>query len=252
MKKLVLLAAAATIITSSCGTKQSSDKASGTSSRPDSALITKLQKLQKAKQFAVGHHDDPVYGHNWKYMADSSDVKSVTGSYPAIFDWDLGHIEWGNDKQLDGVPFEEIRKYAAMLNEKGGFNTFSWHPRNPVTKGTAWDVSDTTVVAQILAPGALNDTIRSWVGNVAEFIGSIKDTDGRRIPVVFRPWHEHTGSWFWWGEKLCTPQQYKDLWKLTREVFDEKGIDNVVWYILPALKYRQWRNTLCAIPVTNT
>ena len=38
---------------------------------------------------------------------------------------------------------------------------------------------------------------------------------GVKIPVLFRPWHEHSGSWFWWGEKLCTPEEYKALWHMT-------------------------------------
>lgn len=197
------------------------------------SLLEKLNLIKTNKQVAIGHHDDPVYGHSWKYEADSSDVKSVTGEYPALFSWDLGMIEMNSDRNLDGVPFEEIRKYAAAQDEAGGFNTFSWHVRNPATGGDAWDVSDTTVLTQILAPGALNDTIRQWIGRAADFIGSIKNSKGEAVPVIFRPWHEHTGSWFWWGKRLSSPEEYKALWHLTREVFDEKGVDNVVWAYSP-------------------
>jgi len=37
------------------------------------------------------------------------------------------------------------------------------------------------------------------------------------IPVIFRPFHEHTGSWFWWGKNLCTVEEYKALWRMTVE-----------------------------------
>lgn len=35
------------------------------------------------------------------------------------------------------------------------------------------------------------------------------------------------------GQGLLHPEQYKALWALTRKVFDEKGVDNVVWVYSP-------------------
>jgi mannan endo-1,4-beta-mannosidase len=50
---------------------------------------------------------------------------------------------------------------------------------------------------------------------------------------LFRPWHEHTGTWFWWGKDKCSPEDYKALWRITREVFDRKGLDNIIWVYSP-------------------
>lgn len=200
---------------------------------PTAHLAGRLARVAKAGKVAFGHHDDTAYGHSWKYWKNHSDVKSVCGDYPAVINWDLGLIEWGCRKQLDGVPFDFMRREVEKHNARGGINAFSWHPRNPVSKGDSWNCSG-NVVAQCLADGsALNDTLRAWIGRAADFIGSLRDSKGRRIAVIFRPWHEHTGSWFWWGYDYCSPQEYKALWKLTREVFDQKGIDNVLWAYSP-------------------
>jgi mannan endo-1,4-beta-mannosidase len=46
--------------------------------------------------------------------------------------------------------------------------------------------------------------------------------DGERIPIVFRPWHEMNGGWFWWGTKATSPDNYKKLYKLTVDYFKER------------------------------
>ncbi|MCC8117828.1 MAG: glycoside hydrolase family 26 protein [Bacteroidales bacterium] len=229
MKNYLPIALAALAL-ASCGKKQQAEPEPLT---PAQTLIERLQGFQDKGIIAFGHHDDTAYGYRWAYVADSSDVKNVTGDYPAIMNWDLGLIEWNCAKELDSVPFDFIRQEAAKQHARGGINSFSWHPRNPVTKGDSWDVSDTTVMAQVMAPGALNDTLNVWIGRAADFIGSLKDADGNPIPVIFRPWHEQTGQWFWWGLPNGSPELYKDLWKQTRQVFDEKGINNVVWAFSP-------------------
>lgn len=234
MKRIVIPAIAFGLLVSCSGNKATSAAGETTDSVPtDSILIKRLQALQTDGKFAFGHHDDPAYGFRWEYQADSSDVKNVTGDYPAIFDWDLGLIEWKAAKNLDDVPFAFIKEQAELHDSRGGINTFSWHPRNPVTGGNSWDVSG-DVVAQVITEGTpYNDTIKAWIGQAADFIGSIRNAEGKRVPVVFRPWHEHTGEWFWWGKKNTTPEQYKALFKLTHDIFEEKGIDNVVWAYSP-------------------
>jgi mannan endo-1,4-beta-mannosidase len=44
---------------------------------------------------------------------------------------------------------------------------------------------------------------------------SLKGDNGELIPVVFRPYHELTGSWFWWGKDLCTSEEFIRLWQFT-------------------------------------
>ena len=42
-----------------------------------------------------------------------------------------------------------------------------------------------------------------------------------------------TGSWFWWGEKLCTPEEYKALWHMTVDILRNDGVDNALYAYSP-------------------
>ena len=231
MKKLYLLPALLLLI--ACGAKKE-EKPEVENSTPAQELITRLQNVVDSGKYIYGHADDTAYGHTWEYEEGRSDVKEVAGDYPGIINWDLGMLELDSSKNLDGVPFEYMAKEIKNQHARGGINTISCHPRNPVTGGNSWDVSDTTVVKQILTPGTETNTkVTAWIGKNADFIASLKDSNGVLIPVVFRPWHEHTGHWFWWGAPYSTPEKYKELWKMTRRIFDEKGVNNVVWAYSP-------------------
>ena len=109
----------------------------------------------------------------------------------------------------------------------------SWHLRNPLTCGDSWDVSDTTVVKSVLPGGNNHEKFTGWVSKVSAFINSLQTEDGVKVPVLFRPWHEHTGSWFWWGEKLCTPEEYKALWHMTVDILREDGVNNALYAYSP-------------------
>ena len=108
--------------------------------------------------------------------------------------------------------------------------SLSWHPRNPKTGGDAWDVSDHAVVKSILPEGENYEKFQSWLGKVNDFILSLKTSDGTKIPVLFRPWHEHTGSWFWWGQNLCTTDEYKALWRMTADYLNAHGAADQIVY----------------------
>ena len=59
---------------------------------------------------------------------------------------------------------------------------------------------------------------------------SLKAENGKYIPVLFRPFHEHTGSWFWWGKNLCSIDEYKTLWRFTVTYLrDTKNIHHLLY-----------------------
>ena len=180
-----------------------------------------------------------MYGHSWKLEDDASefvrsDVKEVCGKYPAVLGLDLGGIEMGWDANLDRNDFDNMRASVVAHHERGGITTFSWHPRNPLTGGDSWDVSSDQVVASILPGGEKHEYFMGWLKNAADFMDSIRTADGEVVPVIFRPWHEHTGSWFWWGQNLCTTEQYKALWKMTYDyMVEERGMTNLLWAYSP-------------------
>ncbi|WPQ61866.1 glycosyl hydrolase [Chitinophaga sancti] len=177
-------------------------------------LYRNLKKLPE-KGYLFGHQDDLAYGVNWRYKSGASDVKEVTGDYPALYGWDLGGIESGKDVNLDQVPFKKIRKYIQEAYERGGVSTISWHVTSPLgaEKG-AWDTTHGTVRA-ILPGGAEHVKYKEWLDNVADFLASLKGKKGEAIPILFRPYHELTGTWFWWGQNACSTDEFITLWRFT-------------------------------------
>jgi mannan endo-1,4-beta-mannosidase len=224
MKKISLIFAALSVM--ACSTEMTT---------PKDQLAKRLADMAASGQIAYAHQDDLAYGHTWcveDWEADAlerSDVKAVAGKYPAMVGFDLGDIEHGADKNLDGVPFGLIRKAALAHIGRGGMVTFSWHPDNIVTGGDAWDVSSNQVVASILPGGEKHAEFMVWLQRAADFFESLGD-----VAVIFRPWHENSGNWFWWCANVCTVDQYKALFRMTYDYFtNERGLTNLLWCFSP-------------------
>ena len=184
----------------------------------------------KGKAVMFGHQDALAYGVTWRYENDRSDIKDVTGEHPAVYGWDVGGIEMGNENNLDGVPFKKMRAYIKQVYDRGGVNTISWHARSPLgaEKGS-WDTTHGTVTS-ILPGGANHSLYKSWLDKLAQFFKSLKGNQGELIPVLFRPYHEHTGNWFWWCKNAATDAEYKTLWRFTVYYLqDVKKLNNLLW-----------------------
>lgn len=205
------------------------------------SLEQRLADAVASGKYMFGHQDDLMYGHSWNGNTEvdhnftKSDVFETLGEYPAILGLDLGGIELGSPCNLDGNDFALMREAAQKHYKRGGIVTLSWHARNPLTGGDAWDVSSDEVVESILPGGEANEKFTQWLDAVANYIASLE------IPVIFRPWHEHTGSWFWWGTGLCTPDQYNELWAMTYDYLtEEKGLTDIVWAISPGASFSEF------------
>lgn len=209
---------------------------------PQATTATKrlYQHIQSIgeKGIAFGHQDPTVYGVGWKdedrsfrFLSLKSDVKSVTGKLPAVHGFDLGHIELGNSTNLDTVSFKLMREHIQRIHQKGGIITLSWHLNNPATDGSSWD--KTSAVKSILPGGAQQEKYHQWMDRLGQFLTSLRDKNDQLIPVVFRPYHEMNGSWFWWGEGNCTTAAYKALWINTFEMLRERNVHNVLFAYAP-------------------
>ena len=231
LKPITIIASAIAIV--SCGGSVESAQT------PAEAMLDRLAGLVDEGKIMYGHQDDLMYGHSWKLADDAteyvqSDVFATCGQYPAVYGLDLGGIELGHKSNLDKNVFDHMRASVVAHHERGGIVTFSWHLRNPLTGGDSWDVTSDQVVASILPGGEKHDYFMTWLCKAADFIESIRTADGEAVPVIWRPWHEHTGSWFWWGQDLCTAEQYKALWKMTYDyMMSERGLTNLVWAYSP-------------------
>jgi mannan endo-1,4-beta-mannosidase len=191
-------------------------------------LFQRLMDLQK-KGVMYGHQDDLMYGFTWWYEKDRSDIKDLTGDYPAVAGFELGHLELGHERSLDSVSFAEIREQIRIFNSRRGIITVSWHLNNPLTDKTAWDVSSDQAVKSILPGGEKNEKFNGWLDRLADYFLTLKDENGTPIPFIFRPWHEHSGSFFWWGKKLCTNEEYAQLWQYTVNYLRDKGLHNILY-----------------------
>lgn len=202
--------------------------------RQTKALFANLKKLAPM-HVMFGHQDDLAYGVMWNdWHKKKSDVKDVCGHYPAVFGWDLGDIGQG-ERNLDKVKFEHMKNWAKEVYKMNGINTYGWHVDNFATGGNAWDPTGNTVTA-ILPGGAKHETYKASLDKVAAYFKSLKVgfIFKKQIPVVFRPFHEHTGGWFWWGQPNCTPDEYKALWRFTVEYLrDVKGVHNLLYCYSP-------------------
>jgi len=192
-------------------------------------LYSNLQRVS-AKGTMFGHQDDLAYGIGWKYQPNRSDVKEVAGEYPALFGWEIGHLELDKSMSLDSVPFDKMRGFIQQVYAQGGVNTISWHLNNPVEPAkTTWDKADSTIQKLFANKTALK-RYNSWLDNVANFLKSLKGPKGEAIPVIFRPFHEHTGGWFWWGRGQATPAQYVKMWQYTVDYLrDKKKVHNLLY-----------------------
>lgn len=251
MKKNLLLAAIALATMASCSNNNPQPAVEQT---PAEALLVRMDTLRQ-HGYMYGHQDDPFYGITWEWeRGDRSDTKELVGDYPAVMGFELGGIEMEDKANLDSVPFDWMREEIIKHHQRGGIVTISWHPRNPLNGRTAWIESDLKEYAEALAAGTPADSLidpkqtvasiieggklhekgMAWVKRVTDFIGSLKTPEGEVVPVIFRPWHENTGNWFWWGEANCSAEQYKALWNMTQDYMNEQLPGQLVWSYSPS------------------
>ena len=79
---------------------------------------------------------------------------------------------------------------------------------------------------------------------MAAFFGSLVSSTGEPIPLIFRPWHEHTGSGFWWGKGNASREEFVALWRFTVEYLrDVKGLHQLIWAYSPDMVHISSRDT---------
>lgn len=234
----LLVGAAALVVVAGCAHTRPAIPERALPSDPEAtreakALYANLQRLAP-EHVLFGHQDALAYGVTWKREAGRSDVKDVTGSHPAVVGWELGDLELGAEENLDAVNFEDMQRWIKDVYDQGGVVTIGWHMNNPVSGGNAWDT--TRAIHAILPGGEQHDLYVGWLDRFADFIGGLKTGRftwlgfGRPVPIIFRPFHEHTGSWFWWGGDNITTDEYIRLWRFTVDYLrDEKGLHHLLY-----------------------
>lgn len=210
------------------------------------ALYANL-KLLAEDHVLFGHQDALAYGVMWKDWHEwRSDVNDVCGKFPAVFGWDVSKLG-KYTHNIDTVDFEQMKFWIREVYKRGGINTISWHLDNFLNGGSSWDVGD-NVVAAILPGGSHHQEYLDKLDLFAGFISDLKVgfLFKKDIPIIFRPFHEHTGDWFWWGASHCSPEEYKALWRFTVEYLrDEKDLHNLLWAYSPDIFEDQEHYLMC-------
>ena len=196
------------------------------------ALYSNLWAIQKCG-FMFGHHDDLTYGRYWYGTEGKSDTKDVCGDYPAVYSIDFASMmDDRYDPNSEWV--ESTRKNILAARRRGEVITACAHLNNPLTGGNSWDNSSKEVVAGILKNGSSTQAkFNTWLDRLIGFVKDLKDDNGQPIPILFRPFHEHTQTWNWWGRGCATEEEFVGMWRYTVDYLIKGGIHQFIYVISP-------------------
>ena len=200
-----------------------------TATRETRYLYLNLDRLMRSA-LIFGMHDATGYGVGWSGDNDRSDVKSVCGDYPGLFAEDLNKVE--RDMDVKGLRYRLTAAYSG-----GAVVSMVWHQYDPDNRGFyATDVNNERIVSTILPGGSRHSDYTAKLKKVAGFFKSLRGKNGECIPILFRPYHEHYGNWFWWGTATTSTQEYNALWQFTADYLrDSMNVHNLVYTISPSL-----------------
>ena len=182
-----------------------------------------------------GHQHATEYGRGWVGDEDRSDVKSVCGSHPAVIGVDFLGFSGRSEEQVASAK-EAVRKIVIDTYNRGGVVTAAWHFINPVSAGGFYwrDSVSLPAVKYIIPGGEAHETYKEILRGIGEWANSLHGDDGTLAPVIFRPYHEFDGGWFWWGKPHCTREEFISLWRFTVSYLrDSLGVHNFLYAFSP-------------------
>ena len=159
-------------------------------------------------------------------------VHTQTGKWPAMTFFDL--IDHTNLNQ-NWINYSAPLTLSKDWWNNNGVVGFSWHWRDPLTKSGSFYVPsaatspDKGTTFDILKVSDTNSAeYKAMIVDIDVIAGYLKEFKDAEIPVIWRPLHEASGAWFWWG--AGGPEPCKALWKL---MFDRlvnfHGLNNLIW-----------------------
>jgi mannan endo-1,4-beta-mannosidase len=202
------------------------------------ALFQNLMTLS-ANHTLFGHQHATEYGHGWSNTEDRSDVKSVTGSHPAVIGVDFAGFSDRSPEAIEKAK-SDVRKIVADTYNRGGVVTVAWHFSNPVSAGGFYwkDSVSLPAVKYIIPGGKAHQQYKQILRGIGEWANNTKGADGKLVPMIFRPFHEFDGEWFWWGKPHCTRDEFISLWRFTVSYLrDSMGVHNFLYAFSPDNKF---------------
>ena len=168
------------------------------------SLYHQLKKLS-SDYLLFGHENTTLEGIGWEDLSgfeDDSDCLKAVGDYPAVYGFDFTR----------GFVFS---RHTIRAHERGGVITYSDHMDNFKTRGNSWDVSQNVVTEILDKSTASHRRFLQHLDRVSNFLMGLKDANQDFIPIIYRPFHENSGDWFWWGTPYCSPEEFVQLWRFT-------------------------------------
>jgi mannan endo-1,4-beta-mannosidase len=220
------------------------------------ALFYNLKKLAKTK-FAIGQQDafNSFYNNG---SSAQSDIKKTTGYDPAVLGSDFMFItDKNNNGQVSNWYYQQeviITADVKEAYEKGMINIFCWHLREPNKEESFYasemtDAAKTTAFKSILPGGVNHAWYKTKLDKIASVVSNLKGSNGELIPIIFRPFHEFDGSWFWWGANFCSAEEYKAAYQFTVDYLkNNKGVHNILYAFSPDNSYSTPTNYLSRYP----
>ncbi|HEY0759399.1 MAG TPA: glycosyl hydrolase [Acidisarcina sp.] len=189
------------------------------------ALLREIDEIS-GHYTLTGQHNFPNHVSRW-----SDRVYDLTGKYPALFGEDFG-FSGGEDKDsTEGRPsmIQEVeRQYR-----KGAVIALCWHAVKP-TEDEPVTFRDSVQGHltnfewnELLTPGtALN---ARWLAQTDVIAGYLKELQDAGVPVLFRPFHEMNGNWFWWGGRPG-PHGSAQLYHMLYDRYvNYHHLNNLIW-----------------------
>lgn len=202
------------------------------------ALFQNLMKLAE-NHTLFGHQHATEYGRGWSGDEDRSDVKSVCGSHPAVIGIDLSGL---SGRSAESIEKEKVRlkKTVVDMYNRGGVTTIAWHFSNPVSGGGFYWKDDVSkpAVKYLIPGGEAHEKYKEILKTIADWAHSLEGNDGTLAPIIFRPYHEFDGDWFWWGKSHCTKEEFVALWQFTVSCLrNTMGVHNFIYAFSPDNKF---------------
>lgn len=224
-------------ITVKTGAKISNSTYNVTSSLVNRNATANTKKLYSFLKDSYGKYvitgqqcDGGINGNEFKA------IKNLTGDYPALLGLDL--MDYTPSRTAFGASSSAVEKAIEFAN-KGGIVTLCWHWNAPTeylnstanssdgwwggfyTKNSKFDIAKVMNGRDAKGKKLLDRDIK-------EIAKQLKRLEKAGVPVIWRPLHEASGGWFWWGAQ--GPDAYKKLWKyLYNELTNTYGCNNLIW-----------------------
>ena len=205
---------------------------------PETVALFYNLKWSAKRRILIGQQNPDVA---FLGAAGESDIKKVTGNDPAVWGSQIreSSVVRKDGKNLFHEDLQTNLRLAAAAYDKGMVNTFWWCLTEPYAEQKLLRDDLPREVLQkafrsILPGGENHEWYKGKLRKVAGILGSIKGRDGTLAPIIFRPFHEFDGSWFWWGKDYSTAAEFQSCWRFTVNYLrDECKAHNLLYAFSP-------------------